>query len=355
MDQTNRLMKAAVFEGPERMSVKQVPRPECGPGEVLVKVKACAVCGTDIRIYYHGQKNVVPPHIIGHEIAGIIAEVGEGVGDCQSCEPVTLVTSVGCGGCKYCQKGYVNLCPSGKALGYFYPGGFAEYIAVPREAVGQGNVLKLPPGISFEEASIVEPLSCCINGQDYLKIESGETVAVFGAGPIGRMHAELARASGASRIILIDLSPQRLELARNCSSIDYIVDAARENPVERVLDLTHGEGADVAIVACSSGKAQQQALKIATKKGRVSFFAGLPKQNSVIELDSNIIHYREISVFGAFASYREQYLRALELISSGKVEAKDIITHRFPLDRIVEAIETAKSGIGLKVVITDEA
>ena len=354
MEQRDRLMKAAVFEGPERMSVKQVPRPECRMGEVLVKVKACAVCGTDIRIYYHGQKNVIPPHIIGHEIAGIVAEVGEGVSDYEADEPATLVTSVGCGKCKYCQMGYVNLCPSGKALGYFYSGGFAQYIAVPREAVRQESVLKLPQGISFEEASIVEPLSCCINGQDYLKIEPGDTVAIFGAGPIGRMHAELARAGGASRIILIDLSPQRLQLARDCSSIDCIVDVEREDPVEKILELTQGEGADVAIVACSSGKAQQQALQIAAKKGRVSFFAGLSKQNSTIELDSNIIHYKEISVFGAFASYREQYLRALELISSGKVKAMGLITHRFPLDRIVEAIETAKSGIGLKVVITDE-
>ena len=354
MEQRDRLMKAAVFEGPERMSVKQVPRPECRMGEVLVKVKACAVCGTDIRIYYHGQKNVIPPHIIGHEIAGIVAEVGEGVNGYEVGEPVTLVTSVGCGKCKYCQKGYVNLCPSGKALGYFYPGGFAQYIAVPREAVRQESVLKLPQGISFEEASIVEPLSCCINGQDYLRIEPGDTVAIFGAGPIGRMHAELARAGGASRIILIDLSPQRLQLARDCSSIDCIVDVEREDPVEKILELTQGEGADVAVVACSSGKAQQQALQIAAKKGRVSFFAGLSKQNSTIELDSNIIHYGEISVFGAFASYREQYLRALELISSGKVKAMGLITHRFPLDRIVEAIQTAKSGIGLKVVITDE-
>ena len=354
MNQTDQFMKAAVFEGPERMSVKQVPRPECRTGEVLVKVKACAVCGTDIRIYYHGQKNVIPPHIIGHEIAGIVAEVGEGVNGYEVGEPVTLVTSVGCGKCKYCQKGYVNLCPSGKALGYFYPGGFAQYIAVPREAVRQESVLKLPQGISFEEASIVEPLSCCINGQDYLRIEPGDTVAIFGAGPIGRMHAELARAGGASRIILIDLSPQRLQLAKDCSSIDYIVDVEREDPVEKILELTQKEGADVAVVACSSGKAQQQALQIAAKKGRVSFFAGLSKQNSTIELDSNIIHYREISVFGAFASYREQYLRALELISSGKVKAMGLITHRFPLDRIVEAIQTAKSGIGLKVVITDE-
>ncbi|MCK4417306.1 MAG: zinc-binding dehydrogenase, partial [Candidatus Latescibacteria bacterium] len=242
----------------------------------------------------------------------------------------------------------------GKALGYFYPGGFAQYIAVPREAVRQESVLKLPQGISFEEASIVEPLSCCINGQDYLRIEPGDTVAIFGAGPIGRMHAELARAGGASRIILIDLSPQRLQLARDCPSIDYIIDVEREDPVEKILELTQGEGADVAVVACSSGKAQQQALQIAAKKGRVSFFAGLSKENSTIELDSNIIHYREISVFGAFASYREQYLRALELISSGKVKAMGLITHRFPLDRIVEGIQTAKSGIGLKVVITDE-
>ncbi|HID95048.1 MAG TPA: alcohol dehydrogenase [Candidatus Latescibacteria bacterium] len=347
-------MKAAIFLGPEKMEVREVPRPGCGDGEILIRVGACAVCGTDVRIYYHGQRNVHPPHIIGHEIAGTIEELGTGVSGYDIGDRVILVTSVGCGKCKYCVRGYQNLCVDTRAIGYFYQGGFAEYMAVPREAVQQGSVLKIPGELSFEQASIIEPLSCCINGQDYLKIEQGDVVAIFGAGPIGCMHTELARASGASETILIEVSPTRLDLARDFSP-DLLIDAGREDPVERVLEITDGEGADVVVVACSSPRAQQQALQLTAKRGRISFFAGLPRGSSVVELDSNLIHYREISVFGAFASYREQYIRAMTLVSSGKVRAERFITHRFALDDIVKAIETTKSGVGLKAVIGNEA
>ncbi len=344
------MMKAAVFLGPEKMEVREVPKPECREGEILLAVKACAICGTDGRIYFHGQKNVVPPAIIGHEIVGEIEEIGGGVDGYSLGEPATVVTSIGCGHCDYCERGLTNMCPDSKAIGYYYPGGFAEYMIVPAEAVRQGAVIKLPEGMPYDEAAMVEPLSCCINGQEYVHIEPGDTVVVIGAGPIGCMHLMLAKAEEAGKTIIIDVDEKRLKMAERFEP-DLIIDGRDGSSVERVLQATGGLGAEVVIVACGSHQAQMDAIRMAAKMGRVSFFAGLPKDKPTITLDANLVHYREISVFGAFASHRRQFVKALELIHSGKIDAAKVITHRFPLERIVEGIITTKKGEGLKSVV----
>jgi len=344
-------MKAAVYLGIKKIRIDEVEKPKCGPGEILIKVHFCAICGTDVRTYLYGHKKVEPPHIIGHEIAGEIAEMGKETKGYRLGDRVTVVTSIGCGKCRWCQKGYYNLCPNTEAIGYFYQGGFAEYLLMPQKAVAQNAVLKIPENVSLAEASIVEPLSCCINGQSYLKIEKGDNVAVFGAGPIGMMHLELARSEGAEKTFLIDISDGKLEFAQNHFSVDYIINPQKENPIEKILSLTENKGVDVVIVAASAKTAQEQALKIAGKKGRISFFAGLPKDNSIINFDSNILHYQEISVFGSFASYREEYEEALDLIASKKIEAKKFITHILPLEKIEEGINLIREGKTLKVVL----
>lgn len=344
-------MRAAVYLGPGKIEVRDVERPRPERNEVLIKVAACAVCGTDVRIFYHGQKNVVPPHITGHEIAGRIEALGDGVAGFTKGEKVTVVTSIGCQKCTFCRKKLYNLCDTPRYLGYFYPGGFAEYMIVPADAVAGNNILKVPDPIGFAEISLIEPLSCAINGQDYLKIEKGDTVVVIGAGPIGCMHAELARTQGAARVILFDVSETRLSLAGRFTGITKI-NSAKEDPVQKVMELTGQVGADVVIVACSVNSAQEQAVRMAAKRGRISFFAGLPKDDPYIRLDSNIIHYKEVSIFGAFASHRMQYEKALELIAAEKIDARKFVTHTFPLEKIEEAFATAKRGEGLKVVVT---
>jgi len=210
--------------------------------------------------------------------------------------------------------------------------------------------MKTPDKLDYSSVSLIEPLSCVINGQDYLKVEKGDTVVVIGAGPIGCMHAEVARASGAKRVILFDVSDTRLNLAKRFEGIEP-VNSKTNDPAKFVLDTTKGVGADVVVVACGVNACQEQAVAMAAKRARVSMFAGLPKDNPTINFNSNLVHYKEISVFGAFASYRKQYEKALELLSTGKIDAKKFITHTFPLEKIVEAIETAKKGEGLKVVI----
>lgn len=344
-------MKAAVFLGPERIEIKEVATPSPGEGEVLLKVHACAICGTDVRIYYHGQKNVQPPHITGHEVVGEVVELGRGVKGYEKGERVTVVTEIGCGNCDFCLQGKYNLCPQMRAVGYYFQGGFAEYMVVPREAVKQGNILPIPDELSSEEGTLAEPLSCVINGQEYLNINYQDTVVIFGAGPIGCMHAELARVSGAKKVIMVDISPQRLKMGEKFR-VDLLLNPEEENTVERIMEETGGKGADVVITACPSGKAQEDAVKITATCGRISFFGGLPHQNPCIQLNSNLIHYKEISIFGAFSSYIWHYKKAISLLASGQIEGGKFITLTLPLEKLVEGIQQVKEGKELKVVIT---
>jgi len=316
---------------------------------VRLKVEACALCGTDLRIFTYGQKNVVPPAIIGHEICGVVDQVGKGVVDIREGQRVTPVTCVGEGECEYCKQGLHNLCRDFRALGYDFAGGYAEYMVIPKEAVDQGSVIEAPDGLSPEEVALVEPLSCCINGQEYLNIKEGDVVAIFGCGPIGLMHSEVARADGAARVFMVDAAPDRLEVVREFGAGEPL---EAEGSTEEIMNRTGREGVDVVICACGVPAVQAQALEIVKKKGRVSFFAGLPKDRGKVTLDTNKIHYGEVSVFGAFASHRSQFVKALEMAASGKVDLGKFVTHKFKLDDIGEALEVAKAKKGVKVVVT---
>lgn len=343
-------MKAQVFYGPQDMRLEDIPTPSPKEGELLIKVEACAVCGTDVRIYYSGHHNVKPPQIIGHEITGTVVEIGSGVEGYSIGDKVTVVTPVGCGHCKYCISGRVNLCSSFRAIGYNFPGGYAEYMVLPQEAVRQGNAIKLPPNADLEEASLIEPLSCVLNGQKYLNIGFTDTIVVIGSGPIGCMHTAVARAKGARKIILADIQAKRLEMAKPFGA-DIFVDSSKEDLVEVVKRETDGVGADVIIVAAPSGQAQEQALQMVAKGGRISFFGGLPGDRANITLNSNIVHYNEVSIFGAYASNKYQYYEAAMLLSSGRVSLKKLITHVLPLEELVKGIELVRQGEALKVVI----
>ncbi|MBN1444698.1 MAG: zinc-dependent dehydrogenase [Candidatus Omnitrophica bacterium] len=347
-------MKAAVYHGIGDIRIEEIKTPICGPGEVMVKVNYCAICGTDVRIYFHGHKKVIPPAVIGHEITGAIEETGSGIDypePLKKGDKVALVTSIGCGKCKMCGKGLYNLCPDTKAIGYFYPGGYAEYVIVPADAVKQKAVIKLPEGMSLKEGALIEALSCAINGQSYLNIEKGDTVVIYGGGPIGFMHAVLAQASGASMLIMADPAYERLEKFGKQFKGLILLNPKKTSIKDEVLRLTDGYGADVVITACPAKQAQVEGLEILGSRGRISFFGGLPKDDSFINIDSNIIHYKEISVFGAFASNRKDFVRAAELISQKKIEAGKFISRVLPLEQINEGIEMVKAGDVLKCVV----
>jgi L-iditol 2-dehydrogenase len=343
-------MKAAVFLGPGKMEVRDVPTPSPAPGEVLVKVLACAVCGTDLRIFQFGHHAITPPHITGHEICGVVEKLGVGVDGPPPGTKCVLVTSYGCGTCRFCRVGRSNLCSvNWRAIGYQSPGGFAQYLSVPAPAVAQGAVLPIADSVDAAQATLVEPLSCVFNGQEFLRIGPGDSVLIFGAGPIGVMHGLLAKAMGAGCVMISELRPERLNAARKFGFTAYI--GAEDDAEKAVMKYTDGEGPDVAITACPSGEAQMLALKLVAAGGRVSLFGGLPKDHSSIQFDSNKVHYKEVGVFGAFASNSIQYLKCMKLIASGVVDVSALVTHKFKLDRILEAFETARASDALKVVV----
>jgi L-iditol 2-dehydrogenase len=347
-------MKAAVYYGPRDVRVEVVPRPSAGPGEVVLRVRRCSVCGTDKRIFTHGQKNVVPPAITGHEIVGTVDEIGSGV-DAQIATGMNVVvaTVVGCGKCVYCRRKQYNLCDSFTALGYDYAGGFAEYVKIPAVAVAQGNIIPIPPTMSLERAALVEPLSCCLNGQEYLNVQPGDRALVFGAGPIGMMHAAILKDRGADPIIVTDVSEERLAYVREFG-LGRTVNTAGGNAVEKILEAAGGERFDVAITANSVKATQADALKLVRKKARVSFFAGVPKDDPVLSIDTNFIHYNEVSVFGCFASNLKHYHQALEMVLRDGIPWDRFLTHRFKLDDMVKAFAVIEAGQGIKTVIDCE-
>ena len=343
-------MKAAVLEELNKMVVKEVPEPEVGKGDVLVRIKACAICGSDIRTFHYGHKLVTPPQIIGHEMAGIITRMGGEVRGFKEGDRVTVATSVPCLTCDTCNRGYFNLCDNLTGVGFNYGGGFAEYSVLPEPVLKANNLLKLPDNLSFEYASISEPLACCINGQELSNVQEGDTVVIIGAGPIGCINIAVARVRGAKKVIVCQRSEARLNIARRFGA-DHYINSGNIDPIKAVTDITNGRGADVVLVAAPSGEAQEQALHMAAKRGRVNLFGGLPRTKPTITFDSNLVHYKEIFVHGAYGSTAAQHQEALNLLSSGRIDAKTFISGTVSLDRILEGFKMAEEGKLLKIVV----
>ena len=345
-------MKAALFYGPGDIRIEEIKKPIPGRSEVLVRVKSCAICGTDVRIFKSGHRAITPPHITGHEISGIVEEVGENVKNIKKGDKVAITTEVGCGYCKYCLSGRVNLCNiNRRAIGYYYPGGFAEYILIPGEAVLQGNIITLSNDANLDEMSLVEPLACCINAQELVDVKFGDTVLIIGAGPIGCMHVELSKLRGASKVIIANYqSKKRIELARRFNA-DYYFILNEIDIRKEISKITKDEGIDIVIVACSSPEAQKLALDLVGIRGKICYFGGLPKNKFLDNVDTNIIHYKEARLMGSFSSNRYHSHTAVNLIENKKILASKYITHKFPLDNIVEGINKVMSGDAIKVVI----
>ncbi|MEW6046645.1 MAG: zinc-dependent dehydrogenase [Bacillota bacterium] len=345
-------MLAAVFRGPDKLGVEEWPVPQVGAADVLVRVEACSVCGTDIRIW-RGKKTlgVRIPSLLGHEVSGIIVEVGAeaAASGWREGERVAIAPVVSCGTCHACRLGIENACENRQALGYEFDGGFAEYVRVPAVAVRRGNLFRVPETLSSELAALAEPLACCINGQEQAGVRMGDLVVVFGAGPIGLMHLQLARTAGARRVIAVEPVAERRAVAQRLGA-DPVVDPATEDPTTVVKELSGGIGADVVILAVGAPSLVNQALRLARRGGSVNLFAGFSGGDRA-EIDPNTIHYRQLRVTGATSSTRLQFQKALDLMSAARVDLDPLITHRFPLRETVRAFETAERYGGLKVVV----
>ena len=346
-------MLALRFYAPEDLRLEDVPEPTCGTDEVKIRVKNCSTCGTDVKIRKNGHQNLAPPRIIGHEIAGEVVEVGSGVaGDWKPGDRVQVIAAVPCGKCHECRKGWMAVCQNQTSVGYQYDGGFAEYMIVPREVLAVDGMNRIPDGVGFAEASAAEPFACAINAQEQLGIEPGDDVVVFGAGPIGCLHVRIARGvHRAGRIILVDINSERLKMSADAVKPDVVINASEVNIVEEILKLTGGRGADVIITATPANITQEQAVSMAARNGRISFFGGLPKTNPTITLDSNLVHYRQLHIHGANGSAPEHNRRALDYIASGEVPVADLITRRIRLRDVMDAFGIVERGEAIKVTV----
>jgi L-iditol 2-dehydrogenase len=263
---------------------------------------------------------------------------------------VQVIAAIPDGTCHYCQRNQETVCENLESMGYQYDGAFAEYMRVPKKVLDRDGVNRIQEHVSYEAAALTEPLACVLNGQEIAGVGKEDEVVILGAGPIGCLHVRLARARGARSVTLIDVNQLRLDLAAR-SEPDAMINGSEEDAVETVRKLTDGRGADVVITATGAGPAQEQALEMAARRGRISLFGGLPKDKPIIRFDSNLVHYRELFVVGAYGSAPRHNRDALGLISSGDVVVDDLITHRLPLDEVKEGIGTVTTGEGLKVVV----
>jgi L-iditol 2-dehydrogenase len=344
-------VRAATFHAPGDLRVGDVPEPNAGPGELKLRMHATATCGTDAKIFRYGHHRLDPPQIIGHELAGDVIDVGDGVAGFALGDRLQVIAAVPCGTCWVCASGAMTVCPNQTSMGYQYPGGFAEQMVVPAAVLAVGGVNRIPDGVSYAEASVTEPLACALNAQELVRVGPSDVVVVMGAGPIGCLHVRLARSLGASTVYLVDVNAGRLAMSAERVAPDAIVDASADDPVDAVRKLTAGRGPSVVITAAPAGVAQEQAIEMAAPQGRISFFGGLPKDAPYIRCDSNLVHYRELALVGANGSSPDHNRRALGLIASGAVPVGDLITHRLPLDQVHAAIEAVMSGSAIKVVV----
>ena len=346
-------MKAAILRAPNVLEVADMATPQAGPGELILSIRAATVCGTDLRILSGKKtKGIRFPSVIGHEFSGVVVEAGAGVKDFTTGDRVCMDPVVPCRACPYCKAGLENVCQNRQAMGYEFDGAFAQYIRIPAIALQAGNVFKMPEGMSFEAAALSEPLACCINGQQNAQVGLGDSVVILGAGPIGLMHAALARAAGARQVIISEPHAGRRQAALE-RGVNYACDPTQENLLDLVRKKTEGLGADVVILAIGVPALANEALSLVRKGGRVNLFAGF-SQGDMSSIDVNLIHYNEITVTGASALSRSGYELALNMLSTGQIDATSLITHRYGVDDSLAAFDAAASGKAIKVVIHND-
>ncbi len=343
-------MKAAFYMGPKDMVIKDTDYPHCPEGGLIIKVKAVGICGSDVRTYQNGSEKIEPPMILGHEVAGEVVEIDKKHTSYKIGDRISMAPGIYCNRCYYCQHGLKTMCENLEELAFQYQGGFAEYMPIPGVAFSRGRIVPIPEGLSFEHASICEPPSSCIMAQERANIGLGDTVVILGAGSIGCIHMQVARARGASKVIIVELSPERLAMSKVFHA-EFYVDSNKENPVERVKEITNGLGADKIIVAAPSANAQEQAIEMCRKRGTVVFFGGLPKDEPYSRLNSNIIHYNDINIMGHYGQERHHVLLSLEMISKGQINAEKLITNIIPIENIIKGFELILKKKALKVIV----
>lgn len=343
-------MIAAILEGTEKLTVQEVPEPEIDDDSALMRVESVSICGSDVRILHHGNPRVTPPTIIGHENAGVIVKTGKNVTRVREGERVSIGADVPCGQCRWCRNGLGNNCDINYAIGYQIPGAFAQYMKLPRLVLEEGPVTPFSSALSFDEAALAEPLACAINGLELVNMALGKTVVIIGLGPIGCMMFDLARVMGATKVIGVQRSRLRMEIAKFYEADTYIA-SEEEDVVERCREETDGEGPDIVVTTCASVETHEQAVEMVAHRGYVNLFGGLPKTTRPMSVLSNTIHYKECFLTGSHGCVPRHHELAVQLLEKGLVRVQPLITHHFPLVEIDKAFETMESRKGMKIMM----
>ncbi|OGL42582.1 MAG: hypothetical protein A2W05_02565 [Candidatus Schekmanbacteria bacterium RBG_16_38_10] len=341
-------MKAAVFLAPKSIEIQDRNIPSINNDEILVKVVASGICGTDVKIY-NGGKKVETPKIIGHEFSGVVFETGKNVKGLSCGDRVAVEPIIPCGSCYSCRGGRLNLCLSRPTIGYEYDGAFAEYVRIPATAIKAGNVVKLPEEVSFEEGALAEPVAACINGNKKLRQEKGSMLWIIGDGPIGLIHIQLSKLIGIEKIILSGTDDEKLLTGRNLGA-DYTINVLKEDVKEKISDITKGEGVSQVIIGANSVKTVTEAISLIKKGGVLIIFAGF-SPDSKTTIDLNTVHYREISILGSSGHSVKELREAIFLMRDKKLNVNPLITHRFSIDEVVEGIKLKEEQKGIKHII----
>src|ERR687890_90660 len=372
-------MNAAVFYSPNNLSVQEIQfsiNQDQRDG-VMLKVNACAVCGYDVRVFRNGHSKVTPPIILGHELCGELLETitttttttTTSTGIIKEGSRVAVCPVIPCLNCRYCYNKQYNLCINLKEIGSTVDGGFAEYVKIPKNIIQIGGLVSVPDNLSNEEAALLEPLACCLNAFSHIgqiiKEEEGErsSVVIIGDGPIGLLHLQLSKLYGAKTIVVGKISA-RIQKAKSMGADEVIFaddnhqssckETYKGTSVDNVLEFTDGIGANIVIVATSNPAALDLAMKIAAKNSIINIFAGIPKENNnnnAVAIDPNWLHYNQISITGSFSSTPSMLHEAARLASTKEIDLSKIVTHRYSLSNIEEAILATERYYGLRAVI----
>ncbi|WP_019177845.1 alcohol dehydrogenase catalytic domain-containing protein [Methanomassiliicoccus luminyensis] len=338
-------MKAAVLRSPGDLAIEDVKEPERPKGGALIRVDACAICPTDIKMARRGQRDLAYPRVLGHEVVGTVVDIDGGeaaVGD-----RVQVWPGICCGTCRSCLKGQDNMCSSQGIIGFNYDGGFAQYMAVPPGNLRQGGVNVLSKDVPSELASLAEPLACCVHGRDMARTGEGDMVLIFGAGPMGLMSTAVAKAAGGVPIVVEPSAERRA--AAEAMGAARTLDPGEDDISAALRDLG---GADVAVLASAQADIGDGLLRLMTPRGRVCVFSGLPKDASSRTLDLNQLHYRELSLVGAYGCTSTSNREAVRLISSGAVDLRPLISRTLPLEELEYGFRLIESRKALKCVVT---
>jgi threonine dehydrogenase-like Zn-dependent dehydrogenase len=344
-------VKSAVFKGPGVITLDEREKPRIQSNEILVKVRAASICGTDLKIFRGGHYRVGQGdvRVLGHELAGDIDEVGANVPYWRVGQRVCVVPNIGCGHCDMCRSGLNNMCPDYDAFGISIDGGFQQYMLVTPAAIYGGNLFAIPDSIDYEAASLIEPLACCFNAWKDVRVTAEDRVLVLGTGPIAALFLKLARAYGVRQAIVVGRREARLkEIAAHGAS--DTVDSSKVDVVDEVMRLTGGRGVDVAFTCAPAAELQTQAMAVLARYGRVSFFSSLNKGTRV-EIDTNKVHYSGLRLTGSTGASIADYARSMKLVESGQIEVKDLLSDRFGMDDALAAFEHALAGNGLKTLL----